>query len=241
MRRRYYDTSKFIYTIISDCVGGDVYADGMPVGKVPDQGQFVYESDSGHDIVFSISYNKSTLQQIITETNEVKDMRVSESVPIKREFSVDVSDDVRLDHEFLFGTFIDEYSVHVIKNLSSPSPQTCKAGQTVTMNAIQSTTQQKGLISASFKQNSEIGFNLYYEEDGNNIAYRYASNGAIIDPKSRDYPKGLAITTNGAGSYTTMSAWINYWENQWSRNVKIRIFSTNVPGTYIEANINVTR
>lgn len=240
MRRRYYDTSQLIYTIISDCVGGDVYADGIPVGKVPDQGQFVYESDSGHDIIFNISYNKSTLQQIITETNEVKDMRVSESVPVKREFSVDVSDSVRLDYEFLFGTFVDEYSVHVIKNLSSPSPQTCKAGQTVTMNAIQSTTQQKMLVSTSLKNNSEIGFNLYYEENGNDIAYRYASNGAIIDPKSSDYPKGLAITTNGDGLHTTMDAWINYWENQWARNVKIRIFSNNAPGTYITANINVT-
>lgn len=240
MRLRYYDTNQFIYTIISDCIGGDVYADGILVGKIPDQGRFVYESDSGHDIVFSISYNKSTLQETITETNEVEDMRVSESVPIKREFSVDVSDEVRLDYEFLFGTFIDEYSVHVIQKLSSPSPQTCKAGQTVTMNAVQSTIQQKGLISTSFKQNSEIGFNLYYEENGKNIAYRYASNDAIIDPKSGDYPAGLVITTNGAGLHTTMSAWINYWENQWSRNVKIRIFSTNVPGTYITANINVT-
>lgn len=107
MRRRYYDTSQFIYTIISDCVGGDVYADGIPVGKVPDQGQFVYESDSDHDIVFSIAYNKSTVLQTTTENQEVVDMRASESIPIQREFSVSLSDEVYLDEQFVFGTFVD--------------------------------------------------------------------------------------------------------------------------------------
>lgn len=61
MRLRYYNTSQFTYTIISDCVGGDVYTDVIPVGKVPDQGLFAYESDSDHDIVFSIAYNKNTI------------------------------------------------------------------------------------------------------------------------------------------------------------------------------------
>lgn len=240
MRRRYYDTSKFIYTIISDCVGCDVYADGIPVGKVPDQCQFVYESDSDHDIVFSIAYNKSTVLQTTTENQEVVDMRASESIPIQREFSISLSDEVYLDEQFVFGTFVDQYQIQTIQTLSSPSSQTCKAGQTVTMNAVSSTREERSLVSTSFKNNSDKDFNLHDERDKYNYTvYRYVDSEAIIDNTSSDYPRGLAITT-GPGWHTTMSLWINYWQDQYLRNVKLRIFSANIPGTYITANINVT-
>lgn len=241
MRRRYYYTDHFIYTILSDCVGGDVYADGVLVGRIPDQGRFIYKSNLDHDIVFSISYNKSTILQTTTENQEVVDMRASTSIPIRREFSVSLSDKVNLNYYFVFGTFVDQYQVQTIQTLSSPSPHTCKAGQTVTMNAVPSTRQERNLVSTSLKNNSDKGFDLYEEEDEHHdTIYRYVDSEAIIDPDSSDYPAGLAVTTIGGSWNTEVRLGIYFWKDQWLRNVKLRIFSDNVPGTYITANINVT-
>lgn len=108
------------------------------------------------------------------------------------------------------------------------------------MNAVSSTREERSLVSTSLKNNSDKDFNLHDEEDKYNYTiWRYVDSEAIIDNNSSDYPRGLAITTS-PGWHTTMSLWINYWQDQYLRNVKLRIFSTNVPGTYITANINVT-